>query len=134
MKKSLTREALLLATKNFLNEGTLGFGYSHGHYPTSDENETAEHDRMPENNQHGLQIKLSNGKVVFCLIVPLSQNLIHAGFTCNGERWETFELPKTKSNYFSKFKNKIEAFYDTQFVDEDSARDSFDQYMSVIFN
>lgn len=134
MKKSITREALLKATKNYLTENTVGFGYSHGHYPTSDEDETAQHDRMPKNNQHGLQIKLANGDIAFCLIVRLAPNIIHAGFTCNGENWEVFDLPKTQSGYFKKFKDKIEEYYDTQYVDEDSARDAFDQYMSVVFN
>ena len=133
MKKSIAREALLKATKNYLNENTIGFGYSYGHYPTSDEDETTNHDRMPKNNQHGLQIKLSNGDVVSCLIVPLSPSIIHAGFTCNGEHWEVFELPKTKSGYFKKFQDKIESYYDTQYVDEESARNDFDQYMSVVF-
>lgn len=134
MGKSMTNDALLRATKNLLNEGSIGFGYSYGHYPTSDEDDTTHHDRMPENNQHGLQVKLANGDVAFCVIVPISAGIIHAGFTCNGEDWEVFKLPKTKSNYYSKFKNKIEDYYDTQYVDEEEAKEDFDQYMAVIFN
>jgi len=133
MKKSLVKDALLKATEKYLNEEA-GIPYISGQYPTSDDNDIGYHDKVPANkNQHGCQIKLANGDVVACLIVPLSPNIIHAGFTCNGEHWEVFELPKSTSGYYNTFKKKIEDKYETQFVDNDEAKDTFDHYISNIF-
>lgn len=132
MKNSMVRDSLRIATKRYLNEYS-GMPMIHGKYPTSDDNDTTEHSRMSDRGEYGLQIKLANGDVASCVIVPLTPSIIYAGFTCNGEAWEVFDLPKSKSSYFNKFKKKIEDKYETQYVDEEEAKQSFDKYISVIF-
>lgn len=128
MGKSLVKDALKLATEKMLNEY-----YTAGHYPTSDENETSPHSRTSKNNQHGLQIKLSNGDVANCVVVPLTKSIIYGGFNTNGANWIVLELPKTTSGYYNKFKKAIEKEFDTQLVDEKEARENFDHYISLIF-
>lgn len=114
--------------KYLISEVEEGIGqFDLGHYPTSDESETEWID--PERNPHKCQIPTTDGKNVHIYIVQLTPKIIYGGVSCDGVKWEVLELPKTKSNYFSKFKNTIENTYGVKFLDETQAKDLFSSYV-----
>lgn len=113
--------------KNLFKQALRENYYSFEKTPTSDDNP-----KSYEVMDTTCNLKLSDGKFVQFVIVPMTNKKVVGSIYCKGYDSNEFELKGAKNTYFTKFKKNLNDM-NLNLLDEGDAKNKFQAYLSKIF-